>query len=107
MKTIIRQTQLGDELKSRIHFILRTRYYIALLIPGIKMRRLPKRIGPVADKRMPIGNGQAQVIFHGLARYDLVRIIPSIGKWVFRSGSLIRNGSNAFEELILSGDNWH
>ena len=58
-----------------------------------------KRVTARPCKGMPVGNGEAQVIFHPFAKQHFVGVVVTKGKFVCAGLAFILDGGDAFEKV--------
>src|ERR1700734_979093 len=56
---------------------------------------------------MPISYRKSQLLLHGLARYNPVRIIPPISQRIVRSRPFEFDRPYSLKKFVLSRNNWH
>src|SRR5690606_18163073 len=75
MEAIERHAELREELERGVEAILGALELVASLVPWIDARPRPERIGSRAVERMPVADGEAQMLAHRPAAHDPILVI--------------------------------
>lgn len=102
MKAEIGYANLGDELKSCIHFVLGLLNGISTFEPGKIHGRRPKRVPSNAREGMPVGDGKPKMLLHGLCAHFFVLVIVLEGKGIVRGFSFERYLADSLKEFFIS-----
>ena len=92
VETIKWRANFLEKLEGCIHANLGDRDGIFTLLPRPNDRSRAKRIRARAAERMPVGDGEAQVLRHGLTIDDLGGIIVAEGEGVGAAGAFVGDG---------------
>src|SRR5687767_12078451 len=101
MKAIEWSTDLRDELKSSIHFVVPALHSIGGPQPWKVLRWCAKRITTVSAERVPVGNCEPEVVFHSLLTDLSFGIVKFKCKRIVRLRSFIFNLTDSFEVLLV------
>jgi hypothetical protein len=94
MKAIVGNPQLGNKLKSGIHFVFCPLYGIAVGVPGKTFGARAKRIRTGSAERMPVSHGKTKMLLHGFSCHYPLLIVPFIRKRVIGLGAFEFNPSD-------------
>src|ERR1700733_5158365 len=97
MEGVIRRAQFREEFECRVGFHMGSFYGVAGLLPRPVKRALPEHVHPRPYERMPVTDGQAQVILHALAEHQLVTVVMAVGERIVGLRAFITYGRQMFE----------
>ncbi len=80
VKAIQLDTQLFEELECHVHATQRHVERVAAGLPGADHGAGTERIGARAAEGMPVGDGKAEMLSHGLAFHDRVGVVVAEGQ---------------------------
>ena len=97
MPAIIGGAQFFNELKGHAGALLRVADGVGKIVPGPLHGAGAKRIAANAAKGVPIDDGKAQMVTHGLALHDFFRIVMLEGQRILGLEPFVTNFSNVWE----------
>src|SRR5690606_7224719 len=99
VEAIERRAELLHELEGDAHAAKRVVDGVLRRFPGSEHRARAEGIAPCASKRMPVRDGEAEVLLHRLAFDHFALVVVTEGERVIGFGTLVTDGSDLGESL--------
>jgi hypothetical protein len=107
VEAVVGDTELGDELKSRVSFHLRTGEGVFALVPRELEGAGTERVRACAAERVPVTNRELEVLLQRLSRDDAILVVPPECERVVRFRTLIRDLADSGEVFLIANHNAH
>ena len=100
VEAVVGGAELLDELEGDLHALLGHLDGIGAVFPGADVAAGAERIGAGASEGVPVADGEAEVVLHGLPLDDFARIVMAKRERVFRIRAFVL-------DLFDFGEEWH
>ena len=82
MEAVIGGAHLGNEFECGVHLVAGPLIGVCAFQPWEEVGLATERIGTDSAERVPVGDGEPEVLLHGLSGHDGVLVVPFEGERV-------------------------